>query len=532
MASLWSETNGNGTATYDGSACQTQGANPGSSTTLAQYDASDSWSKPSGTAANTLAETLSYWGKAGGGPAPTGNLYYAGDSPNAGFCNQAFYQAAPPNIGPTPWSYGGQNLTGVGGPAMSGGSGPVSAAAAYGAEPSMPGLVQLCHGSTSAPTRNPGPDPTSGWSVGNLFPPGTFAHDYVYYLTNPRSMDGDLQTWNNVAYGMIGVGAGAAVGAVAATTATALGAGAVLTGVVSGAAGGAASGAISGIPQGQIGQGALLGAVTGGVIGGGLGLLSNAFGECGQFLGSCFAAGTPLLTPGGSKPIEQFQIGDLVLSAPEHDSEAPVQPRRVLEVFKSFSRLLEIRVGGRLMRTTTEHPFHVQGKGWTKAHLLSPGNLLRSQDGRMTPVESVEETFDDAPVYNLRVAEYHTYFVGAEDWGFSVWAHNACSGTSGNNVASQIGREQHAAYKVGMGLDKEFRLTNGMRADAVDVQNSTVYELKPNNVRAIRRGLAQLAAYKSELEQMYPGTIWSTILDVYKWRPYVSMPRPRWRFRI
>jgi len=28
-------------------------------------------------------------------------------------------------------------------------------------------------------------------------------------------------------------------------------------------------------------------------------------------------------------------------------------------------------------------------------------------------------------VYNLRVAEHHTYFVGSEAWGFSVWAHNA-----------------------------------------------------------------------------------------------------------
>ncbi len=27
-------------------------------------------------------------------------------------------------------------------------------------------------------------------------------------------------------------------------------------------------------------------------------------------------------------------------------------------------------------------------------------------------------------VYNLSVADYHTYFVGSPDWGFSVWAHN------------------------------------------------------------------------------------------------------------
>ena len=31
-----------------------------------------------------------------------------------------------------------------------------------------------------------------------------------------------------------------------------------------------------------------------------------------------------------------------------------------------------------------------------------------------------------ATVYNFRVAEWHTYFVGAIEWGFSVWAHNLC----------------------------------------------------------------------------------------------------------
>src|SRR5581483_3096131 len=30
-------------------------------------------------------------------------------------------------------------------------------------------------------------------------------------------------------------------------------------------------------------------------------------------------------------------------------------------------------------------------------------------------------------VYNLRVADYHTYFVGAPEWGFAVWAHNEYS---------------------------------------------------------------------------------------------------------
>lgn len=28
------------------------------------------------------------------------------------------------------------------------------------------------------------------------------------------------------------------------------------------------------------------------------------------------------------------------------------------------------------------------------------------------------------PIYNLQVADHHTYFVGSQSWGFGVWAHN------------------------------------------------------------------------------------------------------------
>ena len=41
-------------------------------------------------------------------------------------------------------------------------------------------------------------------------------------------------------------------------------------------------------------------------------------------------------------------------------------------------------------------------------------------------------------VYNLRVADHHTYFVGDEGWGWAAWAHNLYfyHGTSKSNAAS------------------------------------------------------------------------------------------------
>ena len=56
---------------------------------------------------------------------------------------------------------------------------------------------------------------------------------------------------------------------------------------------------------------------------------------------------------------------------------------------------------------------------------LVAGDRLSSHDGRWLAVEEVFDTGEYATVYNLRVSEYHTYFVGTPAWGFSVWAHNS-----------------------------------------------------------------------------------------------------------
>jgi len=83
-------------------------------------------------------------------------------------------------------------------------------------------------------------------------------------------------------------------------------------------------------------------------------------------------------------------------------------------------------VGGQVIRTTALHPFWVSGKGWLGAGELQPGDLLLSHDGQRVTVEEVFDSGEFETVYNLRVSEHHTYFVGGKAWGFSVWAHNVC----------------------------------------------------------------------------------------------------------
>jgi hypothetical protein len=114
----------------------------------------------------------------------------------------------------------------------------------------------------------------------------------------------------------------------------------------------------------------------------------------------------------------------LVLAAPEHNLEAPLEAKAVEETFVNRALLLHLRVAGQLIRTTGQHPFFVRGKGWTAAAELRKGDQLRGHDDRWHAVETVTETGDMTTVYNVRVADYHTYFVGRRDWRFSAWAHN------------------------------------------------------------------------------------------------------------
>jgi hypothetical protein len=97
----------------------------------------------------------------------------------------------------------------------------------------------------------------------------------------------------------------------------------------------------------------------------------------------------------------------------------------VEEVFQRWGVIWEVAVGEQVLRTTAEHPFWVRGRGWTAASELRVGDELRSHDGQWLAVEDVRDTGREEAVYNGRVAEWHTYFVGCAAWGFSLWAHNS-----------------------------------------------------------------------------------------------------------
>jgi PKD repeat protein len=181
------------------------------------------------------------------------------------------------------------------------------------------------------------------------------------------------------------------------------------------------------------------------------------------FANACFAAGTPLLTPDGDRPIERFRVGDAILSRPEGNPAAAVEVQLVEEVFVRTGRIMELRAGGQCIRTTAEHPFWSRRRGWTPAGELESGDELVGHDGRWTRVEGLRDTGTYETVYNLRISGHHTYFVGAREWGFSVWAHNVYVGLDPVNYNYSLA--DNRALRLGRILRNRavlYRVTNAV----------------------------------------------------------------------
>ena len=90
---------------------------------------------------------------------------------------------------------------------------------------------------------------------------------------------------------------------------------------------------------------------------------------------------------------------------------------------------------------------------------------------------------------------------------------------SGESSATASGRQAHADYSETMSAqgyvtNKQSIPGTRLRPDAIDVDRGIIRELKPNNARAIQRGLQQLQRYLDAAEQAF-GRRFRGILDTY-----------------
>jgi len=139
----------------------------------------------------------------------------------------------------------------------------------------------------------------------------------------------------------------------------------------------------------------------------------------------CFAAGTPIATEDGLRPIESIAVGERVWSRDEvtgADQLAQVLRRFVTRDSTVIGVDIPIDAARHeVLRVTENHRFFVPDRGWVPAHELN-GSYLVSLAARGPPTASALESWAErTTVYNLEVENLHTYFVGEA----RVLVHNA-----------------------------------------------------------------------------------------------------------
>jgi len=123
----------------------------------------------------------------------------------------------------------------------------------------------------------------------------------------------------------------------------------------------------------------------------------------------CFAAGTPVRTRDGLRPIESIELGDRVMA--QDPTTGALGEKPVVAVFHNPpSETLSVDLGGETLVTTGIQRFWQARRGWVMARDLKPGDEVRTYGG-LVKVGAVV-TADRRPVYNLEVAGGHDFFVG------------------------------------------------------------------------------------------------------------------------
>ena len=122
------------------------------------------------------------------------------------------------------------------------------------------------------------------------------------------------------------------------------------------------------------------------------------------------AAGTFVLTRDGFKSVEDVEVGDYVWSRNDSGDEEEAGFKRVDATWERVTPIVVLTLAtedGQVVRfeTSREHPFYVEGEGWTDVDALAPGMLLTGEGDQLLAVVSVEQTPNVEVTYNLTVSK-------------------------------------------------------------------------------------------------------------------------------
>ncbi|SDY42005.1 RHS repeat-associated core domain-containing protein [Micromonospora pattaloongensis] len=226
-----------------------------------------------------------------------------------------------------------------------------------------------------------------------------------------------------------------------------------------------------------------------------------------------FAPGTSVvMADGTTKRIEEIQVGDTVLATDPNTGETDAKPVAATIVGKGAKNLVQITTDndgddGQATGTviaTDKHPFWVPELGqWRDATELAPGQWLQTSAGTYVQITAIGRWTQTAQVYNLNVADIHTYYVLAGST--PVLVHNCGKFIAGPNLgslrvsaanpsASEIAAAQHMAARGGNVVlrDPVGTRSGGMTSDLlVDGVAWDVYSPTSGSVNNILTNIAK-----------------------------------------
>ena len=126
----------------------------------------------------------------------------------------------------------------------------------------------------------------------------------------------------------------------------------------------------------------------------------------------CLVAGTSIQTLAGQRPVESIKTGDMVLSSDVDSGKIEFKPVLRTTV-RPPAQTMKIVTDAEPIQATLGHYWWVSGHGWLRTKEIVAGMRLHTATGTLL-VESVELVADKAVIYNLIVADNHSYFFGSQ----------------------------------------------------------------------------------------------------------------------
>ena len=135
---------------------------------------------------------------------------------------------------------------------------------------------------------------------------------------------------------------------------------------------------------------------------------------------ACFPAGTPIHTETGLKNIEDIEVGELIWAYDEETETISLQP--VVDIIENETdHTVELYISNEVIETTASHPFYTE-EGWKDASELNEEDKVLDKEHKWQQVKGQNFLYQKKKVYNLTVANFHTYFVGL----LALLVHNVC----------------------------------------------------------------------------------------------------------